>query len=65
MTSPARSMRTVSPTRTSFFRISSSLWKLTLLTVTPASSTGSSWAVGVSAPVLPTLIVMPRTRVVA
>ena len=51
--------------RTSFFRTSSSLCRLTLLTRTPASSTGSSWAAGVSAPVLPTLIVMPRTRVVA
>ena len=33
--------------------------------VTPASSTRSSCAVGVRAPVLPTLIVIVRTRVVA
>src|SRR3990172_2456821 len=65
MTSPARSMSTVSPMRTSLRLTSSSLCRLTLLTVTPASSTGSSWAVGVSAPVLPTLIVMPVTRGVA
>src|SRR5712692_9988093 len=58
MTSPARSMSTVSPTRTSLRWTSSSLCRLTLLTVTPDSSTGSSSAAGVSAPVLPTLRVM-------
>jgi len=65
MTSPARSISTVSPTRTSLRRTSSSLCRLTLDTVTPASSTGSSCAVGVSAPDLPTLIVIETTRVVA
>ena len=65
ITSPARSISTVSPTRTSLRRTSSSLCRLTLETVTPASSTGSSWAVGVSAPDLPTLIVIETTRVVA
>src|SRR5438132_1044252 len=54
MTSPARSISTVSPTRMSLRRISSSLWRLTLRMVTPASSTGSSLATGVSVPVLPT-----------
>src|SRR5256886_16923991 len=54
MTSPARSISTVSPTRMSLRRISSSLWRLTLRIVTPASSTGSSLATGVSVPVLPT-----------
>src|SRR3989304_165061 len=47
-------MRTVSPPRTSLRRTSSSLWRLTLRITTPASSTGSSFATGVSAPVLPT-----------
>ena len=65
MTSPARSMSTVSPIRTSFRLTSSSLCRLTLLTVTPASSTGSRLAAGVRAPVFPTLMVMSRTRVVA
>ena len=65
MTSPARAMRTVSPTRTSLRRTSSSLCRLTLLTVTPASSTGSRRAVGVRAPVLPTLMVISSTRLVA
>src|SRR5439155_1560514 len=54
ITSPARSMRTVSPTRTSFLRISSSLCRLTLRITTPASSTGRSLATGVRMPVLPT-----------
>src|SRR5215470_8013875 len=65
MTSPARSMSTVSPTRTSLRATSSSLCRLTLLTVTPASSTGSRLAAGVRAPVLPTLMEMSTTRVVA
>jgi len=65
MTSPARSMRTVSPTRTSFLRISSSLCRLTLLMTTPASGTGVSFATGVRAPVFPTLTSMACTPVVA
>ena len=65
MTSPARSIRTVSPTRMSLRRTSSSLWRLTLRMTTPASSTGSSCAPGVSTPVLPTLTVIARTTVVA
>ena len=48
-----------------FFRTSSSLWRLARLTVTPASSTGSSSAAGVRAPVFPTLISILSTRVVA
>ena len=65
MTSPARSMSTVSPTRTSLRRISSSLCRLTLLMTTPASGTGSSLATGVRAPVLPTLTSIALTTVVA
>jgi hypothetical protein len=55
----------VSPTRTSLRRTSSSLWRLTLRIVTPASSTGSSLATGVSVPVLPTFTSIACTTVVA
>ena len=65
ITSPARSMSTASPTRTSLRRTSSSLWRLTLRMTTPASSTGSSFATGVSAPVLPTFTSIAWTTVVA
>ena len=49
----------------SFRRISSSLCRLTLRIVTPASSTGVSLAVGVSAPVLPTFTSIASITVVA
>ena len=56
---------TQSPIRMSFCAISSSLCSVALLTVTPAISTGSSAAQGLSAPVRPTLIRMSFTRVTA
>ena len=58
-------MSTVSPTRTSFRRTSSSLWRLTLRITTPASSTGASFATGVRIPVLPTPTSIASTTVVA
>ena len=57
MTSPARCTTTVSPTRTSLRAISSSLCRVALETTTPPTVTGLSLAIGVSAPVRPTLIV--------
>ena len=57
MTSPARCTTTVSPTRTSLRSISSSLCRVALETTTPPTVTGLSLAIGVSAPVRPTLIV--------
>ena len=65
MTSPARCTRTVSPTRTSLLATSSSLWRVARLTVTPPTSTGAITAMGVTAPVRPTLTSMANTRVVA
>ncbi len=65
MTSPLRSMRTWSPTRTSLRRSSSSLWRVERLIVVPESLTGSSTATGVRAPVRPTWTTMSLTRVVA
>jgi len=57
-------MSTVSPTRTSLRRTSSSLWRLTWRITTPASSTGASLATGVNTPVLPTWTSIARTTVV-
>ena len=54
ITSPARRMTTVSPTRTSLRVSSSMLCNVALLTVTPPTNTGSSRATGVNAPVRPT-----------
>ena len=54
MTSPARRITTVSPSRTSLRLISSMLCKVALLTVTPPTNVGARRATGVSAPVLPT-----------
>jgi len=65
MTSPARSRTTVSPSRTSSRSISSGLWSVARLMVAPAISTGSRRAVGVRAPVRPTLTSIFRTTVVA
>ncbi len=67
-TAPAGSRRrragslTVSPTRTSLRLISSSLCSVALDTTTPPTLTGCSIAVGVSAPVRPTVIVMSFTH---
>ena len=54
MTSPARWICTVSPTRTSSRSISSALCSVALATMTPPTLTGSSLATGVRAPVRPT-----------
>jgi len=55
MTSPARRTITTSPARMSLRRMSSSLWSVALVTVTPPKRTGSSTAYGLSVPVRPTL----------
>ena len=65
MTSPARRTTTVSPTRTSLRRTSSSLWSVALVTVTPPTSTGDSRATGVIAPVRPTWTSIPKTVVIS
>ena len=54
ITSPARWTMTVSPSRMSLRLMSSSLWSVAWETVTPPTSTGSSCAQGLSAPVRPT-----------
>ena len=54
ITSPARRMTTVSPIAIFKRSISSPLCKVALLTVTPATNTGSNLATGVIAPVRPT-----------
>ena len=54
MTSPARSIITVSPKSKSFSMIYSWLWMEILETVTPPIATGFNLATGVTAPVLPT-----------
>lgn len=64
ITSPAFCTRTWSPIRISFLRISSSLCKVARLIVEPAICTGSRMAVGVKAPVLPTVITISLTRLV-
>ena len=61
ITSPARRTITVSPMRTSLRWISSSLCSVALLTVVPPTNTGSSLATGVSLPVRPTWMSMPRS----
>ena len=65
MTSPARCTTTVSPTRTSLRAISSSLCRVALETTTPPTVTGLRFAVGVSAPVRPTVMVIASTIVIA
>ena len=65
MTSPARWTMTVSPTRMSLRLMSSSLWSVAFETVTPPTSTGSSCAHGLSAPVRPTLMWICRSFVSA
>ena len=61
MISPAFRTSTVSPTRMSFSVMKSWLWRVALVTVVPASRTGSSTALGVSTPVRPTWTVMSTT----
>ena len=63
ITSPARRTTTVSPTRTSLRRASSSLCSVALVTVTPPTNTGASLATGVSLPVRPTCTSMASTVV--
>src|SRR3569833_965613 len=65
ITSPARRMITVSPTRTSLRCTSSSLCSVALETVTPPTNTGCRRAVGVIAPVRPTCTSMAVTTVMA
>ena len=61
MTSPALSIVTVSPILISFLMISSSLCKVALETLTPPIFTGSIFATGVKAPVLPIWISIFKT----
>ncbi|MDT4855995.1 hypothetical protein FQZ97_903700 [compost metagenome] len=63
ITSPARRTITVSPTRTSLRRASSSLCRVALVTVTLPTNTGASLATGVSLPVRPTCTSMASTVV--
>ncbi len=65
MTSPARWISTVSPTRMSLASMKSWLCKVARATTTPPTVTGSSSATGVSAPVLPTWTEMSLTLVSA
>ncbi|MNV38796.1 hypothetical protein D3C71_1303590 [compost metagenome] len=64
ITSPARRTITVSPMRRPKRSISSALCSVALLTITPATSTGSRRATGVIAPVRPTWNSTSRTRVI-
>ena len=64
ITSPARRTSTRSPIRTSLSRTMSSLCNVASPTVAPPTTTGSSTANGVTAPVLPTLTWMSRSTVV-
>ena len=64
MTSPARSTMTSSPGRRSLRAMSSSLWSVASLTVTPPTPTGSSTANGCRSPNLPTFHSMPLSTVV-
>ena len=58
ITSPALCTIIVSPTLTSFLLISSSLCNVAFETTTPPTFTGSIFATGVIAPVLPTCIII-------
>ncbi len=55
----------MSPSRRSLRRMSSSLWRVALSTVTPPTSTGSSSAQGLRTPVRPTLMWILISRVCA
>jgi len=63
--SPALWITTASPSRTSFSLNMSSLWRDALLTVDPATLTGSKIATGVKAPVRPTWTSIRNTFVTA
>ena len=63
ITSPARSINTVSPICKPNRPISSMLCKVDRLTVTPPTCTGSSIATGVSVPMRPTCTTMSFTTV--
>ena len=65
ITSPARWIWTVSPTRISFLFISSSLCKVAFETTTPPTVIGSTFATGVIAPVLPTWMTISLILVTA
>ena len=65
ITSPARWTITVSPSRISLRLMSSSLCSVARETVTPPTSTGSSIAHGLSAPVRPTRIAILSSFVCA
>ena len=65
ITSPALWTKTVSPILISFRLISSWLCKVALDIITPPTLTGTNWATGVNAPVLPTLIMILEIYVVA
>ena len=58
-------MNTREPMPTRLRQISSQLFRVALLTVTPHRSTGSTWATGVSFPVRPTSQVTLSMVVVA
>ena len=63
MISPALRKTTVSPILTSNWAMRSLLWRVALCTVVPPNCTGCINAIGVTAPVLPTLIVISLTTV--
>ena len=65
ITSPDLSISTLSPNLISFLSISSWLCNVTLDTVTPETKTGLTLATGVSAPVLPTCIIISFMILVA
>ena len=65
ITSPALCIIIVSPILISFLLISSSLCSVALDTTTPPTVTGSTFATGVIAPVLPTWIIIFLIRVSA
>ena len=62
MISPALRTSTVSPMRMSLSEIKSWLCSVALVTVVPASRTGSSTALGVSTPVRPTCTTISMSR---
>ena len=63
ITSPALRTLTVSPIWTSLRIISSSLWRVAFVTVTPPTKTGFNRATGVIAPVRPTWTLISKTSV--
>ncbi|CAM5310362.1 hypothetical protein STANM309S_02208 [Streptomyces tanashiensis] len=63
MTSPALRSTTVSPIRTPLAFTTSWLWRVANSTSEPATVTGSTWAYGVTRPVLPTPTLMSTSLV--